>query len=56
MKNKKLKKRQCIVIGEYEISDYNDDGFWIMHETGEGMRVNKKTLRDLIHKFYLKTF
>lgn len=47
-----------ITIGQYTISVWTglDGGFWIEHESGEGMQVKEKVLADLLHKFYVENF
>lgn len=47
-----------IEIGPYRILKYRGSGggFWIGHESGEGMQVSEKALIDCIHKFYEDNF
>lgn len=43
---------QIITIGKYTISTYPDGGYWIRHESGEGMQTSAQALEDCIRKFY----
>ena len=46
-------------IGKYDIEMYVRDGvweFWIMKESGEGLKINENDLEKVIDKFYAENF
>ena len=45
-----------IRIGPYAISDFKHGGFWLEHESGEGMQVHETNMVELIDEFYKRTF
>lgn len=45
-----------IEIGPYKIEPMPGSGFWIQHESGEGMEVSSISLIALIDKFYKENF
>ena len=45
-----------IEIGDYELGYYHSGDFWLMHNSGEGMQVNKDTFAKYIDEFYKKNF
>lgn len=45
-----------ITIGPYTITPYHHGGFWIEHESGEGMQVSTFAMIELISRFYSSNF
>ncbi len=45
-----------VQIGDYAIGQVSDGGFWIEHESGEGMHVAKTRMEKLIRDFYKENF
>lgn len=45
-------------IGQYIIRKYMGlgGGYWVEHESGEGMQVPAHSLEELIDKFYKENF
>lgn len=43
-------------IGNYWLSRFGREDFWIEHESGEGMQVTRKVMEELIHAFYKENF
>lgn len=54
-----MDEHKCLIeIGPYEISKYTglDGGYWIQHESGEGMQVSEAKLSQWLHHFYEENF
>jgi len=49
-------KEEVLTVGEYTITRYNDNDYWIEHETGEGMQVFAHNFEKLIDEFYKEEF
>ena len=47
---------QWLQVGEYIISRYHDEDYWIEYRTGEGMQVFRKNFEDLIDRFFKEYF
>lgn len=45
----------CLQIGDHLIGEV-PGGFWIEHESGEGMHVAKERMEKLIRDFYKENF
>lgn len=43
-------------IGDFYLGPATDGGFWIEHESGEGMHVRKEIMEKLIADFYRENF
>lgn len=48
--------QQFIVVGDYTISRYGDEDYWIERSSGEGMQVFKLNLEKLIADYYASEF
>lgn len=53
---KQPKEHEQITIKDFRISRHQGGGFWIEHESGEGMQVKEDVLYEVIKKFYSDTF
>jgi len=53
-----VREAEKLSIGEYTLSPYRalDGGFWIEHDSGEGMQVSAKVLAEWLQKFYQENF
>ena len=49
-------EKEILIVGEYTITRFNNDSYWIEHEFGEGMQVFEHNLIHLIDKFYKEEF
>jgi hypothetical protein len=50
-------EKEFITIGEYTVGPHNSgNGFWIEHNSGEGMQVREDFLEDAIREFYKEHF
>jgi|GEM_PF-7043008 len=47
--------KEILVVGEYTITRYNDNDYWIEHD-GEGMQVFAHNFEELIDNFYKEEF
>lgn len=47
---------ESLVVGPYRISSMPGSGFWIEHESGEGVEVSSVSLIALIDTFYERYF
>jgi hypothetical protein len=46
---------KCIKIGDYYVGQRPSGGYWIEHESGEGMQTGRE-LEEAIREFYAKHF
>lgn len=46
------KKKQALIVGEYEITEMDSGSFWIRRQGGEGMEVNEHRMVKLINDFW----
>ena len=46
----------ALQIGDYYLGPATDGGYWIEHESGEGMHVRRKVMEKLIKDFYRENF
>lgn len=51
-----LQPVERLEVGKYTITKYQDEDFWIKHESGEGMQVFKRVFEKLIDDFYKNEF
>ena len=49
-------KKMPLRLGEYDIWPATDGGFWIYHESGEGMHLKPGVMEKLIGDFYKENF
>ena len=47
---------QLIKVGDFTISCCGDDGYWIVHSSGEGMLTPKVKFDRLIAEFFGREF
>ena len=47
---------QFLAVGDYTISSYGDEDYWIGHKSGEGMSVFKFNFEKLIADYYASGF
>lgn len=46
---------RCVKVGEYYIGNHPAGGYWIEHESGEGMQGGQH-FEDVIHDYYRQNF
>lgn len=47
-----LKKDEILTVGEYTITRFNEDDYWIENETGEGMQIFAYNFEQFIDSFF----
>lgn len=45
-----------LTVGNYTITWFNADSYWMEHESGEGFQVNKAAFEEAIGRFYKENF